>query len=265
VLASALVSTGQAGELLGLLLSAGRLVELWEWPAARRLHERADLRSARHADTEWCAHRETSIAAMLYAPVRGECAPLVDWPAPATHPPGSWAAEATALDGVRLQPLHDHVVTGGELDGVRLLSSRTVELMTENHLTRRRRPEALATDSFSETSYAGRRLWPRGCRWSTDRRKTVLVFEGRSLGPGRRRTAFWIRPLEDLTVSCLHPTPAQHHLSGSTRTPRGSSIKRWRIRQRRGVSLEGSGGETHNGEPSRNTRYEHLFVSTLKT
>jgi CubicO group peptidase (beta-lactamase class C family) len=92
------------------------------------------------------------------------------------------------------------MLRGGELDGVRLLSSRTVELMTENHLPDDTDLETLATDSFSETSYAGVGFG-LGMSVVTDRRKNKsLTTEGTFGWGGAASTAFWVDPVEDLTV-----------------------------------------------------------------
>jgi CubicO group peptidase (beta-lactamase class C family) len=105
---------------------------------------------------------------------------------------------STAYDYNRFMTM---MLRGGELDGARLLSSRTLELMTENHLPDDADLEALATDAFSETSYAGVGFG-LGMSVVIDRRKNKsLVSEGTFAWGGAASTAFWVDPVEDLTVS----------------------------------------------------------------
>ena len=90
---------------------------------------------------------------------------------------------------------------GGELDGVRLLSRKTIELMTVNHLP----GDADLTDraiagSFSETPYEGVGF---GLGFSVNLGPARTARAG-SFGEfawgGMASTAFWIDPLEDLVV-----------------------------------------------------------------
>jgi len=181
----------------------GRLVELWSGQPLDVFMKERIFDPLGMPDTEWwCPPEKLDRLAMLYAPVRGECAPLVDVARAATHPPrvlgGGGGLLSTAYDYNRFMTM---LLRGGELDGVRLLSSRTVELMTENHLPGDADLEALATDSFSETSYAGVGFG-LGMSVVTDRRKNKsLVSEGTFAWGGAASTAFWIDPVEDLTVS----------------------------------------------------------------
>ena len=92
------------------------------------------------------------------------------------------------------------LLRGGELDGVRLLSNRTLELMTMNHLAGDADMEELAVDSFSEAGYAGVGFG-LGFSIVTDRRKNKsLTSEGTFAWGGAASTAFWVDPVEDLTV-----------------------------------------------------------------
>jgi CubicO group peptidase (beta-lactamase class C family) len=89
---------------------------------------------------------------------------------------------------------------GGELDGVRLLSNRTVDLMTQNHLPGDVDLETMAMDSFSEITYAGEGFG-LGMSVMIDRRKNKsMVTEGSFAWGGAASTAFWVDPIEDLTV-----------------------------------------------------------------
>jgi CubicO group peptidase (beta-lactamase class C family) len=92
------------------------------------------------------------------------------------------------------------LVSGGELDGVRLVSNRTMELMTQNHLPGDVDLEEFAVDSFSEVDYAGIGFG-LGFSVVVDQRKSKsLISEGSFAWGGAASTAFWVDPVEDLTV-----------------------------------------------------------------
>ena len=94
------------------------------------------------------------------------------------------------------------LLNGGELDGVRLLGRKTVELMTTNHLPggqdltaarpggrRSRRPPTRAWDSASASRSCSRR-----------RGRTSSARPGEYAWGGAASTAFWIDPVEELIV-----------------------------------------------------------------
>ena len=108
--------------------------------------------------------------------------------------------------GGLLSTAHDYqrfmtmLLNGGELDGIRLVSNRTLDLMTENHLPGDVDLADYAVDSFSEDQQAGIGF---GLGFSVvlDRRKNKsLVSEGTFAWGGAASTAFWVDPLEELTV-----------------------------------------------------------------
>jgi CubicO group peptidase (beta-lactamase class C family) len=94
------------------------------------------------------------------------------------------------------------MLNGGELDGVRILSPKTVEMFGLNLL-----PDGkLLTDMvageglFSEAGYAGVGF-SIGCGVTMDIAKThVPGSPGEYFWGGAAATAFWIDPKEDLTV-----------------------------------------------------------------
>ena len=55
------------------------------------------------------------------------------------------------------------LLRGGELDGVRLMSSRTLELMTQNHLPDDVDLQEFAVDSYADIDCAGDWLRTRVC------------------------------------------------------------------------------------------------------
>jgi CubicO group peptidase (beta-lactamase class C family) len=92
------------------------------------------------------------------------------------------------------------LLQGGELDGVRLLSSRTLELMTRNHLPNDVDLTAFATDSFSETNYAGIGFGLGFSIVIDSAKSKSLTSEGTFAWGGMASTEFWVDPPEDLTV-----------------------------------------------------------------
>jgi CubicO group peptidase (beta-lactamase class C family) len=92
------------------------------------------------------------------------------------------------------------LLNGGALDGVRILSPKTVQLMTTNHLPDGKDLTQLSTSMFSEATYAGVGF---GLGFS------VTINPARTLLPGSvgdfswgglASTYFWIDPLEQLIV-----------------------------------------------------------------
>ena len=180
----------------------GRLVEIWSGQPLDVFMKERIFDPLGMADTEWwCPPEKTDRLAMLYVPKKGEAIAMADWAKASLHPPGLLGGGggllSTAYDYDRFMTM---LLRGGELDGVRLLSSRSVDLMTENHLPGDVDLETYATDSFSESSYAGVGFG-FGMSVVTDRRKNKsLVSEGTFAWGGAASTAFWVDPVEDLTV-----------------------------------------------------------------
>jgi CubicO group peptidase (beta-lactamase class C family) len=181
----------------------GRLIEIWSGQPLDVFMKERIFDPLGMPDTEWwCPSEKTDRLAMLYTPAHGGCRPLEDIARGVLRAPrilgGGGGLLSTAYDYNRFMTM---LLRGGELDGARLLSSRTVELMTENHLPGDADLEAVATDSFSETSFAGLGFG-LGMSVVIDRRKNkALASEGTFSWGGAASTAFWIDPVEDLTVS----------------------------------------------------------------
>jgi CubicO group peptidase (beta-lactamase class C family) len=92
----------------------------------------------------------------------------------------------------------------GELDGVRLLGTRTVEYMTQNHLPGGADLEAFGRPLFAETTFDGVGF---GLGFSVvdDAVKTKVLSSTGDYGwGGAASTAFWIDPMEGIT--CLFLT-----------------------------------------------------------
>jgi CubicO group peptidase (beta-lactamase class C family) len=88
----------------------------------------------------------------------------------------------------------------GELDGTRILGSKTVDYMTENHLPSNKDLQSFGRPIFAETNYDGVGF---GLGFSVviDHRATKSL---NSLGQfgwgGAASTTFWVDPLEDMTA-----------------------------------------------------------------
>ncbi|MHB1208486.1 MAG: serine hydrolase domain-containing protein [Acidimicrobiales bacterium] len=181
----------------------GRLIELWSGLALDDFFRSRILDPLGMFDTDWwCPPEKAERLSMLYVPSHGASLPYEDLATTVLHFPrilgGGGGLLSTAHDYNRFMTM---LLGGGELDGVRLVSSRTLELMTENHLAGGVDLEDLATDSFSEVDYAGVGFG-LGFSVVTDRLKNKsLVSEGTYGWGGAASTAFWVDPVEDLTVS----------------------------------------------------------------
>ena len=89
----------------------------------------------------------------------------------------------------------------GEFDGVRLLGRKTVEYMTINHL-----PGDLADlgqDTFAETSFEGIGFGLGFSVMLDPAKANVMGTPGEYAWGGAASTAFWIDPVEDMTVIFL--------------------------------------------------------------
>jgi CubicO group peptidase (beta-lactamase class C family) len=89
----------------------------------------------------------------------------------------------------------------GELDGIRLLGRKTVELMTLNHLPGGQELTQLAqAGMFTETAYAGVGFGLGFSVMQSPARAQILGTPGEYAWGGAASTAFWIDPAEDLIV-----------------------------------------------------------------
>jgi CubicO group peptidase (beta-lactamase class C family) len=116
---------------------------------------------------------------------------------PPTFVSGGGGLVSTAADYLRFCRM---LLNGGELDGARILSPKTIELMTANHLPGGKDLTEAAVSLFSEATYAGVGF---GLGFA------VTVNPARSLMPGSAgdyswggmaSTYFWIDPREELIV-----------------------------------------------------------------
>ena len=119
-----------------------------------------------------------------------------------TSPPmlesGGGGLVSTAHDYLRFCRM---MLNGGTIDGVQILSPKTVALFSLNYLPNGREVADMALPGmFSESSYAGVGF-SIGCGVNVNVAKTRLPGSlGEYFWGGAAATAFWIDPTEELTV-----------------------------------------------------------------
>ena len=181
----------------------GRLIEIWSGQSLESFVFERVLDPLGMHDTDWfCSPEKQDRLAMLYVPSKGDSFPYEQLANTVLKPPrvhgGGGGLLSTAHDYNRFMTM---LLGGGALEGVRLVSSRTLDLMTQNHLPGDLDLQEFATDSFSEVDYAGIGFG-LGFSVVTDRRKNKsLLSEGTFSWGGAASTVFWVDPVEDLTVS----------------------------------------------------------------
>jgi CubicO group peptidase (beta-lactamase class C family) len=95
------------------------------------------------------------------------------------------------------------LLRGGELDGVRLLGSRTVAYMARNHLPGGADLEAFGRRVFAEVSYAGVGFGLGFGVVQNAASAKSLGSEGEFSWGGAASTAFWVDPAEEITAVFL--------------------------------------------------------------
>jgi len=114
---------------------------------------------------------------------------------PPTFISGGGGLVSTAGDYLRFCRM---LINGGELDGARLLSPKTIQLMTLNHLPEGRDLSQMSISLFSEANYAGVGFG-LGFSVTTDPSRTLLPgTAGDYSWGGAASTYFWIDPKEEL-------------------------------------------------------------------
>ena len=113
-------------------------------------------------------------------------------------PGGGGGLVSTAADYMRFCRM---MLNKGELDGVRLLGRKTVELMTCNHL--RGDMAAMGQPRFSESSYHGIGFGLGFSVMLDPAKAQILGSPGEYAWGGAASTAFWIDPAEDMAVIML--------------------------------------------------------------
>lgn len=181
----------------------GRLIEIWSGQALDAFMKERIFDPLGMEDTEWwCPPEKAERLAMLYVPSHGESVPFEKLANAVLHPPrllgGGGGLLSTAYDYERFMAM---MLRGGELDGVRLLSSRTVEFMTVNQLPDDADLPQLAVDSYREPEYRGVGFGLSMSVVTDPRKNKSLITEGSFAWGGAASTTFWVDPLEELTVA----------------------------------------------------------------
>lgn len=129
---------------------------------------------------------------------------LVDTGDAALHRPAMLSGGAGLISGARdYHRFTQLLLRGGELDGVRLLSPRTVAYMTRNHLPNGADLDTFGRPVYAEVSYAGVGFGLGFAVVCDAAKYKVLTGEGEFNWGGLASTAFWVDPREELTVVFL--------------------------------------------------------------
>ena len=112
-------------------------------------------------------------------------------------PSGGGGLVSTAADYHRFTQM---LLNEGELDGVRLLGSRTVRYMAENHLPGGADLEAIGRPLFSETTFDGTGFGFGFSVLADPVKNKVLASPGEFAWGGAASTAFWVDPVEQITA-----------------------------------------------------------------
>ena len=152
----------------------------------------------------WCPPEKIERFASCYQPNPGGGLKLQDDAAKSTYaaPPnlesGGGGLVSSAHDYMRFCRM---MLNGGTLDGVQILSPKTVALFSLNHLPGNRELAEMTTPGmFSEGGYAGIGF-SLGCGVNLNVAKTRLPGTvGEFFWGGAAATAFWIDPQEELAV-----------------------------------------------------------------
>ncbi len=118
--------------------------------------------------------------------------------APRTVNSGGGGLVSTAADYLRFCKF---MLNKGELDGVRLLGKKTVELMTSNHL--KGDMGDMGAPRFSESTYLGIGFGLGFSVMLDPAKAQILGTPGEYAWGGAASTAFWIDPKEDMAVVML--------------------------------------------------------------
>ena len=110
---------------------------------------------------------------------------------------GGGGLVSTAADYHRFTQM---VLRGGELDGVRLLGTRTVRYMTRNHLPGGADLEAIGRPLFAETTFDGVGFGLGFSVVDNPVKNKVLASAGELAWGGAASTAFWVDTAEEITA-----------------------------------------------------------------
>jgi CubicO group peptidase (beta-lactamase class C family) len=110
---------------------------------------------------------------------------------------GGGGLVSTTADYLRFTAM---LLRGGELDGARLLGSRTLAMMAENHLPGGRDLADLSVGGFAETTFEGVGFGLGFATVLDPRPAKTLASRGEFYWGGAASTAFWVDPAEEITA-----------------------------------------------------------------
>ena len=176
----------------------GRLVEVVSGQSFESVVQQRILTPLGMTDTVW--HTESDRLAALYASVNNQ-AVRYDAFGKVSRPPlahlGGSGLVSSVDDYWRLCRM---LLGRGELDGVRVLAPRTLEVMTRNHLPRGLDLAALSTGGFAETSFDGIGFGLGFAITLDGAAGHSAARPGDYFWGGLASTAFWVDPVDDLAA-----------------------------------------------------------------
>lgn len=184
----------------------GRFVEVVSGQSLDRFFAERILGPLGMVDTGFgLAESERHRLAGLYVPGQDRLATRFDEIGPVSRSTpnflsGGGGLVSTAADYLRFADL---LRRGGELDGIRLLSPRTLRYMTTNHLPGGVDLEQLGRQLFAETTYDGVGFGLGFAVTQDPVKNRVLASTGEYSWGGAASTTFWVDPVEDLTAVFL--------------------------------------------------------------
>jgi CubicO group peptidase (beta-lactamase class C family) len=198
----------------------GRLVEVVSGQSLASFFKERIFEPLGMVDTGFdAAHNVERLAAPYLVNPAGSDSPPIRIPgeAPTTPPEmlsGGGGLVGTAADYLRFSEM---LRRGGELDGIRLLSPRTVSYMASNHLPGGVDLEEFGRPLFSETTFDGVGFGLGVSVVTNPLAGKVLTSAGEYGWGGAFSTSWWVAPQEDLSVlfftqllpSSTHPIRSQ--------------------------------------------------------
>jgi CubicO group peptidase (beta-lactamase class C family) len=182
----------------------GRLIEVVSGRTLQQFFDERILRPLKMTETRWWVDEaDAPRLAGLYTadPTTGAAAPMPKLGARALQPPTMFAGGhgliSTAADYHRFTQL---LLREGELDGVRLLGSRTVRYMIRNHLPGGVDIDSFSVGGFAETIMEGVGFGLGFAVIDDPVPARVPSGAGQYYWGGLASTAFWVDPVEQLTA-----------------------------------------------------------------
>jgi CubicO group peptidase (beta-lactamase class C family) len=183
----------------------GRVCEVLTGQSLDEVFSQRILTPLGMTDTRWWVDEtDASRLAALYAPMPGTGeAVRYDLIGRGALRSPSWLGGGGGL----LSTAHDYdrftrmLLSGGALDGVRVLSPRTLRFMTRNHLPGGAMLPALARGQFAETAYEGMGFGLGFGVLVDPVALKIPASAGEFTWGGAASTAFWVDPAEEITAA----------------------------------------------------------------